>query len=215
MIINHLGLIPDGNRRWAVKNGKDLYETYVIFFDNICSACYELAETQVNVLSVYVLSYENLLRSNEEIDAVFRALSHAINTGIMKIVNSGKFVMKFVGDQAKWPEYIKNEIKSLEVEKKEGIDLHINFLLGYNPFFEINEVIKDKSCIEISDLLVNSCVDLIIRTGGGTTRLSNFLPLQSGYSAIHVVDSFFNDFGINEYSVILDQYLSVKMRYGK
>ncbi|MCL2107271.1 MAG: undecaprenyl diphosphate synthase family protein [Oscillospiraceae bacterium] len=219
MVIQHVGIIPDGNRRWARKSEKDLHETYVLFFERILSVILVLKNAGIHMQSFYVLSIENLQRNHEDVDAVLSAFENVICDKIMDFTEKHPDLrFRFIGNQAYWPDKIKQKISSIEKAcAKDGAPFVVNFLIAYNPFDEINSVVNSKADLPLTveKLSVPLYLDLIIRTGGEQTRISNFLPLQSGYATIHMVDRFFLDFDLSNYEKILSIYSDIDPRYGK
>ena len=105
--------------------------------------------------------------------------------------------------------------KGLEARTKSNSGIVINFLIGYNPLYEINDAIKNHGTICINTLSVPQCVDLLIRTAGGPTRLSNFLPLQCGYASIEMLDAKFLDVSCDNIISIIKRYKDIEPKYGK
>jgi undecaprenyl pyrophosphate synthase len=216
MKINHVGLIPDGNRRWAKRNGKDLHEAYALFFKKIIAMISCLRQCGVQIISIYIISAENLRRTRHDVLSVLFALESAIKGGILRFDSTVNF--RFIGNANGLPINLSIEIDRINgiyLENYDAGNIGVNFLVGYSPFYEINEALKFNNELSMNNLLIPQPVDLIIRTGGWPVRISNFLPLQSSYAAIHVADSLFLDFNENDLADVVKQYRSVEMRYGK
>ncbi len=215
MIIKHLGIIPDGNRRWAKQHNITNIEAYYLFTDHICDIILSVTEINVNVLTFYVVSKENLKRHCQDVSDVFQAVNSMLLRKIPPIVDKIHAQVHCIGIDAIDNEELKRTAKELEISTKSNTGIIINFLIGYNPLDEINSAIMNHGKVSIENLSVPQCVDLLIRTAGGPTRLSNFLPLQCGYANIEILDDKFLDVNCNTIMSIIKRYKDVEPKFGK
>lgn len=217
MKIRHIGLIPDGNRRWADANALPYNKAYRITMQNIVKMIIHLSSKDIRSLSIYLLSTENLKRNRYDLGAVLDAETYLLQNLIAPIVAELQSRVIHAGNPYILPERLSSSILEL-CDKTKIFDRRFLYLLiGYSPFEEISHALQtsQKSQIDITDLWVPERVDLIIRTAGGPPLLSNFLPLQSGYAQICMVDKYFNDLREEELDRILEEAAKVKMLYGK
>lgn len=215
MNIKHLGIIPDGNRRWAKQHNITNLEAYNLFTDHICNIILAVNETNVDMLTFYVVSKENLKRNKQDVLDVFQAVNSMLLQKIPPIINKLQAQIHFIGIDAIDDESLKNTAKKLEITTTSNTGIIINFLIGYNPLDEINNAIINHGTVSIETLSVPRCVDLLIRTAGGPTRLSNFLPLQCGYASIEMLDDKFLDVNCETITSIIKRYKDIEPKYGK
>ena len=214
--INHIGLIPDGNRRWADENSLDYSSAYNISMNNIAKFIQYVSQIGINSLSIYMLSKENLNRKRDDIDAVLEAETRFVRTILPTLINKTKYSMIHVGDKSTLPEELRKALKDVLPQSSQLSKKRLYLLIGYNPIDEINYAISSKSSkFKIENLWVPEKVDIVIRTAGGPTLLSNFLPLQCGYAQIYMIEKYFNDFTKEDFNSILYNASRSNMAYGK
>ena len=215
MKINHLGIIPDGNRRWAKANGVSLESVYQIFANKIVNIVKLLKKLDLNELSIYIASRENLTRKPEEIEPVVNAFVSVLPQ-IKQFAEENNVKVKFIGLYNVTQEKLLAIAMDIQNATQNNTDKVINMLVGYNPYDEIEKSIRPGDTqITVEDLEVNTYVDLVIRTGGKPVRLSNFLPLQCGYANVEVFDKYFIDLSEENIIETIKSYESISPRYGK
>jgi undecaprenyl diphosphate synthase len=162
-------------------------------------------------------------RSKEEIENIFKILKNYLEKWEReKLYEKYEVRVKFVGNFRKIPKsliklMLRISKKSLKFSKRV-----LNFLIGYSGTYDIIQAVKKiiKNKVKICEknlknfLLVNDDVDLIIRTGG-YSRLSNFLPLQSSYAEIYVLNKYWPDITKNDLIKALNWYKKVQRNFGK
>lgn len=215
MTIKHLGIIPDGNRRWAKQHNITRLQAYYLFADHICDIIIAVNKLNVEMLTFYLVSKENLNRDRQDVIDVFQAVKYMFLERIPPIANMIHSQIHCIGIDAINNEELKKTAKNIEIKTQSNTGIVINFLIGYNPFDEINSTIIKNGTISIETLAVPKRVDLLIRTSGGPTRLSNFLPLQCGYASIEVLEDKFLDVSCNTILSIINQYKEIEPKYGK
>ncbi|MDP3962643.1 MAG: undecaprenyl diphosphate synthase family protein [bacterium] len=190
----NIGIIPDGNRKWAQLKNISFEESYSkgadIALDLVKSS---LSQSEVNTLVFYVLSKENYQeRKKEEITAI----SNGIRKGIEVFNKLPGIELILFGDDS--PADIKNLFNLNEKLKNEGEHkkLKIIFLLNYSPSWDF-----ETTPIRSSGL---PDLDAIIRTG--PSRLSGFLPYQSRNSQLYFTDYHWGDFSVEKFNEILRDY---------
>ena len=195
-MLNHVGIIPDGTRRWARNNNMIFYDAYLESMHKLVKFLKIGFDSAVNIQSVYGLSKENLNRPNEELRSVFAAEAYLIESLLPEICETYRCSVYFAGLPSLLPEEFFQAINKLVEDTKiyETTAKKIYLLLGYNPWDEIKYACsKSEKSSEIRKYLwVKEDLDLIIRTGAGKL-ISNFLPLQSGYAEFVFFEQLFND----------------------
>jgi len=220
----HLGIIPDGNRRWARKRGLEPWKGHIYGakkFEEVLKWCVELG---IKKVSFYLLSYENIIkRSKKELENIFKLLENYLEKWEReKLYEKYEVKVNFLGNFRKVPKslvklMLRISRKSLKFSKR-----ILNILIGYSGTYDVIQAVKKmiKNKVKITEknlknfLLVNDDVDLIIRTGG-YSRLSNFLPLQSSYAEIYVLNKYWPDITKNDLIKALNWYKKIQRNFGK
>lgn len=204
-IPNHIGIIPDGNRRWANINDLPKQDGYAHGISPGMKL-YELClEYQIKELTFYGFTVDNTKRPSIQTQAFRQACVDAVNTLSNRDAN-----LLVVGNTNS-PMFPQELIPYTKERVCFGIGLiNINFLVNYGWNWDLkNAIIKDNA--KISGLYNTiesrkiSRIDLIIRWGG-RRRLSGFLPIQSVYSDFYIIDDYWPDFTEQHFYNALEWY---------
>lgn len=193
----HVGIIPDGNRRWAEKNGLPREAGYEKGLEpgiRLYELCLELG---IKELTFYGFTQDNTRRPSAQVRAFRQACVDAV-----RMLSSRDASLLVIGDSTSplFPE----ELIPYTTRQNFGRGLiRVNFLVNYGWRWDLNYGIKNElpggrrtgrrnliESIASSDI---PRVDLIVRWGG-RRRLSGFLPVQSIYSDFYIVDDLWPDF---------------------
>ncbi len=216
----HIGIIPDGNRRYAKKYGISLEKSYSLGIDKFVDFCNWAEEYNISEISFYALSKENLLRDKMQLKILFKVFDKKIEEYLEKFNKEGKYFVKFYGNI---PKCFIEKIKKIESKNPKEYEIKINILFGYSGRDEIIQAINNilKNNIKKIDenkfkefLFVKNDPDLIIRTGG-YQRLSNFLIYQSSYSELYFINKLWNEFTKEDLKNALDWYKNQKRNFGR
>ncbi|MDA2895457.1 undecaprenyl diphosphate synthase family protein [Mycolicibacterium sp. BiH015] len=189
----HVGLIPDGLRRWADANGTTLAESYRRGARKVVDILLALRRNDVQAVSVYNLSRANLGRSDAELDAVYEASIEFFSTLIPAHFDLDDCSMRLYGDRGLLPaEYV----AAAEALEKATTDsgFRINILAAYDAIDELRDAharALREGC-DIAAAFEIPDVDLVIRTTP-EPLLSGFLPLQSQYAELVFLTTPLND----------------------
>ncbi|MEA4942168.1 Ditrans,polycis-undecaprenyl-diphosphate synthase ((2E,6E)-farnesyl-diphosphate specific) [bioreactor metagenome] len=200
----HIGIIPDGNRRWAVKNGllkKDGYEHGI-------QPGFELYEMMleygIKEATFYGFTKDNNKRAKDQRDAFTQSCVDAVQ------LLSGKDANLLVIGNTESPAF------PLELKKYANKRVHfgrglinINFLVNYDWEWDLYNLTENKT-LKSSDI---PRVDLIIRWGG-CRRLSGFLPAQSVYADFFIIDDYWPDFNKTQFLDALRWYQNCDVTLG-
>lgn len=219
---NHLGIIMDGNGRWAKKRGLPRtagHKEGAEVFKRISKECSRLG---IKYVTFYAFSTENWKRPQEEIDAIMALFKSSLLEAKADLEQSGNMRMRFIGER----EGISNDLLQLmdeaEAETGERTGTTINLAINYGGRLEIcdavNKLIKEgKTHITEDDISANlftvADCDLIIRPSG-EQRLSNFLLWQSAYSEFWYSDVLWPDFKNEDLYSALRSFESRNRRFG-
>lgn len=211
----HLGLIPDGGRRWAVKNDVSLSESYTITRKHLAEFVPKMFQEGVDEISIYLSSSQNYRRENHEILAFSNAIQTALLDDFARIVNQFNIRISAAGN----PSFLGNEsemaLSELILSSINNKNYKINLCIAYNPLEEIiqaQQLTKENESFT-DHLWVTNPLDLIIRTGDANL-LSNFLPLQSGFARIFFSDKLFNELSWEEIADWIAFYNQLDRKYG-
>ena len=201
---NHIGIIPDGNRRWAQRNGlnkEDGYDYGIKPGFELYKKCIELG---IKEITFYGFTQDNTKRPSAQTKAFQKACIDSVLTLCEYDAN-----LLIVGntDSPLFPEELMPYTKRTSFGK--GL-INVNFLVNYGWNWDLN-YLRNKSenkTFNISSSIASSDIsriDLIIRWGG-RRRLSGFLPIQSIYADFYVVDEYWPDFELNHFYQALEWY---------
>ncbi|MCC5994372.1 MAG: di-trans,poly-cis-decaprenylcistransferase [Candidatus Aenigmarchaeota archaeon] len=228
----HLGIIIDGNRRWAKARGLPPWEGHragAKKLEEFLNWCLEVGIPQV---SIYTLSTENLNRPKEELKHLFKILEEYVD-GLLNdkkkfaLLEKYEVRVRFVGELNRLPRKLIKLMGKLMEKTAKYQKRVLNFLVAYGGKSEIvnavkklaEEVIKHGK-IEITEkdlekyLYVPQPLDLIIRTGG-YQRLSNFLLWQASYAEIYVTKTLWPDFSKKEFMKALRWFSRQQRNFGR
>jgi len=225
---NHLGVIVDGNRRWATARGLQPWEGHKYGAENIEKFLKWCAELKIPQVSIYTLSTENLNRPKRELDELFKLFKKFLVKWLESDeLDKYEIRVKFLGDFRKLPDDVVKLMKRIMKKTLKYDKLVFNFLVAYGSKFELTqafrkvaEKIVKSGRIRITqkdieeNLLVQSPVDLIIRTGG-MSRLSNFLLWQSDYAEIYVTNTLWPDFSKAELIKAIKWFNGIQRNFGR
>jgi undecaprenyl diphosphate synthase len=175
---HHVGIIPDGNRRWAVSRAQSKCEGYAAGIHpglRLLSLCRQLGMGEV---SVYGFTKENVRRPADQVQAFRQACVELC----LEVVSSGAAV-HVIGDVES--EVFPQELRPYAKQRSRG-DIRFNLLLNYAWQWDARGL---PGCLGSAGA---SRVDLVVRWGG-RRRLSGFLPIQCAYADIYVVDTLWPD----------------------
>lgn len=213
-IPSHIGIIPDGNRRWAIKNNYEKHQGYAY---GVAPGfeCYELMlELGVKEATFYGFTVDNTKRAKIQTQSYVKACVDAVEILANKDAN-----LLVIGND-------NSEVFPKELQKYANKRVHfgkglinINFLVNYDWKWDLNkgckslEQQKNESFLKQIASADISRIDLIIRWGG-RRRLSGFLPIQSVYSDFYVLEDYWPDFKKEQFLEAIDWYQSSDVTLG-
>lgn len=230
MTINHLGIIVDGNGRWAQKKGKSRSEGHKAGAENLEKLILYINEKKlVNYLSLYVFSTENFNRDKEEVNFLMNLFMQWFDKAKKKYQDNNIRVV-FSSDFGLLDENIIDKIKVLEEKTKNNTGLVVNFCLSYGGRNEIVEASKKiandykNNKLKLEDLteeMFNKYLyqdlpdmDFLIRTSG-ECRISNFMLWQLSYAEMYFPDIYFPDFTPKLLEEAIEVYKKRNRRFGR
>lgn len=195
---SHVGLIPDGLRRWAKANEATLGDAYLKGADKVTEILLTLQRNGVQTVSVYNLSRANLARESTELDAVYSASIHFVATLIPDHFDPAACSVRLHGNRNLLPHNYLAAAQDLEGAMR-GSDFRINILAAYDAYDELRTACQraQRDGCDISAALDIGNVDLVIRTTP-EPLLSGFLPLQSQYAELVFLSTPLNDLSVQD-----------------
>jgi undecaprenyl diphosphate synthase len=215
--INHVALIADGGRRWAARENVTLRVSYRKMMDLLALDTQALFEAGINIVSLYLLSKENLRRTQQELEAALTEEKRFVEEVVPDLCIKFNANAKIAGAVELLPEswqYIKLPSHQPKMDSQKTL----NLCIAYSPELELAAAIKEISQSSdmkaiIRHLWVSEPVDLLIRTGGART-LSNFIPLQCGYAQLVFLDELFNDTSVETILSIVRRQMIQDFKFG-
>ena len=189
----HVGLIPDGLRRWADSHDTTLFDAYHRGAEKVTEILLALQGHGVQTVTVYNLSRANLARHHTELEPVYAASAQFLKTLVPARFDPAKCSFRLHGDRNALPHEYVNAAEDLELAMT-GTEFRINILAAYDAYDELRAAqqrAQSEAC-DISAALDIGDVDLIIRTTP-EPLLSGFLPLQSQYAQLVFLSTPLND----------------------
>jgi len=205
LVIRSIGIIPDGGRRWAAREGRPLYEAYLQTFRNLRRQVDLLQGRGIRHIHIYAFSRFNLKRESHEVLACL----DAENVFLQELI-SGGYRIRIRGDldaiSPIHPRIVQTALSiSTEFHEQDPRPL-LHFYIGYSFRHYLESIGRASADIQdFIDSLLRDSIDLIVRTGGAAT-LSEFLPIEARYAQIFFLPTLFNDFSPEELSDICDRY---------
>ena len=205
MKLDHLAIIMDGNRRWAISNNLQSYEGHRKGAENLWNIIQCIDNYKFKYLTLFVFSTENWNRSKKEIFFLLELLNQFLDDTIKKI-EKYNFKIRFIGNLSVFSNKIQKKINILNSITSNNSGVIITLALNYGGrsdiVLSINKILKNKIGLEniqeddFKKFTMNADLpypDLLVRTGG-EMRLSNFLLWDLAYTELIFLDKMWPDF---------------------
>lgn len=225
----HVGIILDGNGRWATERGLKRSEGHKAGFETLKILSKHVFTRGVKVLSVFAFSTENFNRTKDEVDYLMNLFLKGFKSSI-KEFNKNNIKVVFSGRKEPLSDKVYKSMKSLEKETLNNTGGVLNICLNYGGQTEIvdatkkliNDVLDGK--LKTEDItpeifmknLYNDLppIDFLIRTSG-EIRISNFMLFSLAYAEMYFPLTYFPDFKEDEFDKALEEYTKRDRRFGK
>lgn len=227
----HIGVILDGNRRWARTLGASAAHGHQRGADKITEVLEWSAESGVEVVTLWMLSTDNLEREKSELESLLAIIVGAVES----LAADGRWKLQHVGDASLLPADAAERIKTACDNTAGNAGLHVNIAVGYGGRHEIADAVRSylrqglaagKSPEQLADGLTVEDItqhlytkgqpdpELVIRTSG-EQRLSGFLMWQSAYSEFYFCEAYWPDFRRVDFLRALRSFGERERRLGK
>jgi len=225
-MIQHLGIIIDGNRRWAKEKGLPALEGHRQGYEKTKEVVRWCKNKGIKIVTLYVFSTENWNRASVEVNFLMRLLNLGLKKEIKELNKEGA-KLRIIGQKERLPSELQKTIKKAEKITKNNKEIIINLAVSYGGRAEIVKAVRkivkegippeevDES--KIGDYLYTGGLpdpELIIRTSG-EQRLSNFLIWQSAYSELCFTKKYWPGFTEKDLDKALKNYAHRQRRFGK
>ena len=225
----HIGIIMDGNGRWAKRRGLPRTAGHAAGAKTFEKIVEYAGNMGIKIVTVYAFSTENWRRPKEEIDMLMSLLEDYLDNGLTRL--SGRDVkIHFIGDESAFSEDFQRKLRHMEKATENNGGLLLNVALNYGGRREITLAVRKiaKLCAEgklsaedIDEKTIENYLDtsgqhdpdLIIRPSG-EYRLSNFLMWQSAYSELWFDNVLWPDFSENDLRRAVHDYQRRSRRFG-
>ncbi len=225
----HVGIIMDGNGRWAEKRGLSRTEGHKEGANAVRKVITHARKKGIKVLTLYAFSTENWSRPVSEVTAIMDMVAKYLSSETQTMIDNG-IRMKLIGDKKRFANTLLSVINRSEELTKDKNDMILNIALNYGGRHEIVRASQNIARLvregkispeDIDENMISSNLDtsnqpdcdLIIRTGG-EKRLSNFLLWQGAYSELYFSDVLWPDFDEKEFDEALEFFSLRQRRFG-
>lgn len=229
LLPTHIGIIMDGNGRWAQKRGLPRsagHKQGARVFRNIVRYCREIG---IGYLTVYAFSTENWKRPQSEIDAIMDLLRNYLDE-LERHGDEQQGVLRFIGDMEPLAEDLRLRIAEVQERTAGREGIVVNIALNYGGRAEIVHAVQQAVRLSrqgslaeeaVDEALVDSLmytvgqppVDLIVRPSG-EQRISNFLLWQGAYAELVFMDVLWPDFTPGDLDQAIAEFRRRSRRFG-
>ena len=225
----HLGIIMDGNGRWAKRRGLPRSAGHAAGAANFKKITRYCSKIGIRYLTVYAFSTENWTRPAEEVSALMTLFRKYLEEALRDF-RDDDIVVRFLGDTAAFPPELQTLIRETEEISAARTGMVLNIAMNYGGRAELVRAVRsiaervragELAPDAITEETVSSALytagqpdpDLIIRPSG-EHRTSNFLLWQSAYAEYVIMDVLWPDFGPDDLNAALREYANRSRRFG-
>jgi tritrans,polycis-undecaprenyl-diphosphate synthase [geranylgeranyl-diphosphate specific] len=230
----HIGIILDGNRRWAKGQKMNPWEGHRAGGAHVKDFLEWCLNLNISTVTLYAFSTENFKRADKEVEELMKVYEKALRDVLASdVIEKYQVRVMAIGRRNLLPESLQKLIDKVEKQSKEYEKFYLNVALAYGGRAEIVDATRELAEFvkegklepqQISEELIEEHLytkhlpqqepDLIIRTGN-ESRLSNFLLWQAAYSELFIVDVYWPDFREIDLMRVIRNYQQRNRRYGK
>lgn len=225
---HHIGIIVDGNRRWARANTKATKSGHIAGAAKIIEFLDWCEAAEVKIVTIWLLSTDNFKRSQEELEELLKIIANLVK----ELSDTKRWNVKIVGALDLLPDWMSDQFKSLTIDSECAMD--VNVAIGYGGRREIVDAIKsylhaerdkgasiEQAAADLNDEVISKFLytagqpdpDLLIRTSG-EQRLGGFLLWQSTHSEFYFCEAYWPDFRRVDFLRALRAYSQRQRRFG-
>ncbi len=226
----HLGIIMDGNGRWAKRRRLPRVAGHRNATKALRSTVETCTELGLEVLTLYAFSTENWERPAKEVGFLMKLFEEYLKKELATL-KKNNIHFRLIGHRHRLPDFVQKPLSQALEETKDNDRMTLCLAMDYGSRDEITKACREIAAKvkkqelfpeEIDEQLISDHLytgglgdpDLIIRTSG-ELRLSNFLLWQAAYSELYFTNTFWPDFDRKELLTALEDYSSRERRLGK
>jgi len=222
--IKHLGIIMDGNRRWAKSQGLPSFEGHRAGYKKVGELLEWCREAKIETLTLFAFSTENWQRAKDEVDFLLGIFYQVFSHDIKKL-HKNNVRVRLIGRKETLPDNLSKAVKAAEELTQDNVGHNLNLAINYGGRAELvdafKKIIKNPP-EEITEKIITNNLytagqsdpDLIIRTSG-EQRLSGFLTWQSAYSELLFIQHHWPEFSKQDFDDSLANFAQRQRRFGK
>ena len=227
-IPNHVGIIMDGNGRWAQERGMVRTMGHKNAIKTLKALCLHMADKGIKYASLYAFSTENFKREKSEVDFLMDLFISSFKKEFKFLIEKNVRVV-FSGRREPLPEKVLDAMDEIQEQTKNNKDLVLNICLNYGSHAEMVDTTKkicemykngDISLDDINEDFIQKNLyqdlpplDFVIRTSG-ELRLSNFMMYQASYAEFYFPQVYFPDFTPEEFDKAMIEFNKRNRRFG-
>jgi len=221
----HIGVIMDGNGRWAKKRHLPRVVGHRSGVAAIRPAMEACDAAGVHILTLYAFSTENWSRPRAEVAALMQLFGETIDSEVDELHGNGVQI-RVIGDRSRLSARLLSKVQVAETTTSRNTEAILNVAINYGGRPEIVAAVRDlaergSDLRHLDEETLSSALytrglpdpDLIIRTAG-ELRVSNFLLWQMAYAELFVTDTLWPDFGPGDIDAALTSYAARQRRFG-
>lgn len=218
-----VGIILDGNRRWAASRGLPKLEGHRKGLETLREAVRFIRARGVSHLAVFLFSTENWERDPEEVQYLMGMAQEVFEKEMEEIGKEGVRI-RIVGQRERFSEELQRAFAEAEEKTKSHTDFTLWCCLSYGGRAEIAEAARAaaRAGVEVTEGTIGKYLwsadmpdlDILIRTGG-EQRLSGFLTWKSIYAELFFIETYWPDFNEASFDRILEEYAARERRFGR
>jgi len=225
-IARHVGIIMDGNGRWATARGLPRAAGHRAGVENVRTVVRTSLEAGVRHLTLYAFSTENWSRPPEEVRGLLSLIEIYLDRELNEL-DRGGVRLRHLGALDRLPPATRRRVEAAVRRTERNDRLHLNIAFNYGGRAEIVQAARrllraNPAPEAITEARLSACLDtagqpdldLVIRTGG-EMRLSNFLLWQAAYAELYVSQAYWPDFGREEFLQAIECFASRQRRFGR
>jgi undecaprenyl diphosphate synthase len=222
----HVGIIMDGNGRWAAQRGLPRLEGHRKGSDSVSEVTRAARRLGLKALTLYAFSAQNWQRPPDEVEGLMDLLREYLFKERPEIMDNG-IRLHAIGDLDRLPARVREPLDQLRKDSAHHSDMTLTLALSYGGREEIiamaRKIAEDKLRPEeidakaVEDRLWTAGLpplELVVRTSG-EVRVSNFLLWQLAYAEIHLTEALWPDFGELDLLLALEDFQRRERRFGK
>lgn len=220
----HVGIIMDGNGRWAKQRGKARTFGHKAGVESVRAAVKFAQQAGVEVLTLFAFSSENWKRPEDEVSILMELFMYVLGREVKRL-DKNNVRLKVIGDISRFSEKLQKKIIEAERQTQDNCGLVLAVAANYGGRWDItqsvnhfiknnpNQLITEEDIQQQVSLNQFADLDLIIRTGG-EQRISNFLLWHAAYAELYFTDELWPDFREESFAKAINSFANRQRRFG-